>query len=98
MTDKPQMRQGDNRRMMTEVWHFWAEDKPEDVDGNPCYFDKVAHDLVDINLGDPKSCIGSIFRTFLGNPVKTWQWAEFMVCGVHKTIAETGIASYRLLW
>lgn len=98
MTDKPQMKQGDNRRMMGEVWHFWGDGSPADLEDNPGYFDKVMYDLVDVNMGDARSAVGAIFRVFLGSPTRAYHWAEFMVCGVQKTIGENQVAKYRLLW
>ena len=98
MTDKPQMPKGDNRRQMIEVWHFWAKHKPEDIDNNPEYFEKVQGDLVDLNMGDVYSAVGSVFRVFLGDPTRTFHWAEFMVCGVQKTISETQVPKHRILW
>ena len=98
MSDKPQMRHGNNLKVMPEQWHFWADDKPDDVDGNPNYFDKVAHVPIDLQLGDPLSSIGVTFKVFLGNPMKQFHWAEFMVCGVQRTVAETGVSTYRLMW
>lgn len=93
-----QMKKGNNRCLMGEMWHFWSGGSPEDVDDNPDYFDRVLDDIVDPNMGHPISSAGSFFRVFLGDPLKQCVWADFMAWGVEKTILETGVAKYHLLW
>jgi len=95
---KAKMRKGNNRRLMGEALHLWEEHSPEEVDGNPRYFDNVITDIVDRENNDPQSSAGVTFRVLLGDPVNKYHWADFMAYGVHKTTDANGIHDYRLLY
>ena len=96
--DKRQIKQGDNRRLMGDLLHLWDHCKPDDVDENPTYFDKVITDILDREMKDPYSAAATPFRLSVGNPLRDFHTAEFMAWGVEKTVSEVGIPSYHLLW
>jgi len=78
------LKKGDNRRLIEGTWHFWGDHTPEQVDGNPVYFDKVVEDL---RSNDPWSSCGTTFKLLLGRP-GDFLMAEFVVVDVKKVVTQ----------